>query len=408
MNIVETFRIALTALGTNRLRALLTTLGIVIGVASVVSLMSLGGSLQDYVQSQFVGLGADVLRVSSARTRGTATGVMPLTTSDVAGLQEKQIAAHVASITAIYQVQTAVVSGANSLTTAVQGVTPNYAEINNWFPSPGGSFITQEDVDNAARVVLLDSTTAEDLFDRSDVVGQTLMIGGQVFTVIGVLEERSTGFSSQAILIPISTAQTRLANAHVAGRGYRVSQIQAKASEANAATINLASAEIKAYLLQAHDISNPNAADFTITTQATVLDSLSSTLSLLTVFLSAIAGISLLVGGIGVMNIMLVSVTERTREIGLRKAVGAQASTILSQFLFESLLLSLLGGALGLVTGGLVLLIAGQLVPEMPIALTPASAALATGISSLIGILSGAYPARRAANMHPIQALRFE
>jgi putative ABC transport system permease protein len=141
---------------------------------------------------------------------------------------------------------------------------------------------------------------------------------------------------------------------------------------------------------------------------ATILDSLSSTLSLVTLFLSAVAGISLLVGGIGVMNIMLVSVTERTREIGLRKAVGAQFSTILSQFLLEAVLLSLLGGAIGITLGGILLLVGGQLAPQLSIALSPQSALIATGISSLIGILSGVYPASRAANMHPIQALRFE
>jgi putative ABC transport system permease protein len=254
----------------------------------------------------------------------------------------------------------------------------------------------------------MDSTTATDLFNTTNVVGQTMLVNGQVFTIIGLMADRSTGFSSQAIFVPITTAQTRLANAHVAGRGYRLSSIQAKATQADSATINLASAEIKAYLLRAHGIRNPNAADFTISSQATILDSLSSTLGLLTVFLSAIAGISLLVGGIGVMNIMLVSVTERTREIGLRKAVGARSGTILSQFLLESILLSLLGGGIGIAVGGFVLLIAGRLAPQLPIALTPTSAMLATGISSMIGILSGAYPARRAANMHPIQALRFE
>jgi putative ABC transport system permease protein len=240
-------------------------------------------------------------------------------------------------------------------------------------------------------------------------VGQTLLIRGQVFTVIGVMEERSTGgMSSQTALIPVTTAQTRLANARVAGKGYRVSSIQAKASASDTDTIALAIDETEAYLMQAHGITNASSADFDVRSSSTILDSLTSTLSLVTLFLSAVAGISLLVGGIGVMNIMLVSVTERTGEIGLRKAVGAQPGAILFQFLLEALLLSLLGGAVGIALGGAILLIGGQLVPTLSIALTPASAVLATVISSLIGILSGVYPARRAAVMHPIQALRFE
>ncbi len=409
MNILETLRVALTALSTNRLRAMLTTLGIMIGVASVVTLMSLGGSLQNYIQSQFEDLGADVLQISTSRSRNTSSGTQPLTTQDAEGLTDPAVAPHVEVVSWTYSVQTSVRSGENSSNLSVQGVTANYAEVNDWHPSAGGAFITQNDIDASARVALIDATTAEDYFGTSNPVGQTLLIGGQVFTIIGVMEERSTtGQSSQTVLVPITTAQTRLANAHVAGKGYRISQIQAKALSTDSATIALATDEVEAYLLKAHNIANPSAADFNISSSASILDSLSSTLSLVTIFLSTVAGISLLVGGIGVMNIMLVSVTERTREIGLRKAVGAQSGTILMQFLLEAILLSLLGGAVGITLGAVMLLIGGQLAPDLSIALTPQSAILATGISSLIGILSGVYPASRAANMHPIDALRFE
>ncbi len=408
MNLLETFRIALTALGTNRLRVLLTTLGIMIGVASVVSLMSLGGSLQTYVTNQFAGLGVDVLQISAALNRNTATGTQPLTTADAEGLLASSAGQYLSNIAYGYNVQGTVSVGSNSSSPSIQGVTANYSELNNWITA-SGTFISQKNIDESARVVLLDQTTATDLFSTADPVGQTVLISEQVFTVIGVMETRSTtGFSNQTVLIPVTTAQTRLANAHVAGKGYRVSSIQAKVKSTDSTDITAATKAIKAYLMDAHGITDSTAADFNVFSTATIQNSLTSTLNTLTLFLSAIAGISLLVGGIGVMNIMLVSVTERTREIGLRKAVGAQASTILSQFLIESVLLALLGGIVGILLGEVVLLIAGRLASQLTIALTLNSVILATGISSLIGIVSGMYPAYRAATMRPIEALRFE
>ncbi|MBI1257713.1 MAG: FtsX-like permease family protein [Chloroflexi bacterium] len=408
MSFLDTFRVAFTALSTNRLRALLTTLGIVIGVASVVSLMSLGGSLQTYVTDQFASLGVDVLQISAARNRNTSSGTTPLTTADAEGLLESSAGQYLSAIGYTYSVQGSLSAGENSSSPSITGVTVNYSDINNWKVA-SGSFITQKNIDDSARVVVLDATTATDLFDTANPVGQTVLISGQVFTVVGVMETRSTsGFSNQQALIPVTTAQTRLANARVAGSGYRVSSIQAKVNSTDTTVITAATNAIKAYLMQAHGITDSSAADFNVFSSATIQDSLTSTLSTLTLFLSAIAGISLLVGGIGVMNIMLVSVTERTREIGLRKAVGAQARTILSQFLLESILLSLLGGGVGILIGEVVLIIAGRLATQLTIALTPDSVILATGISSLIGILSGMYPAQRAATMRPIQALRFE
>ncbi|MCA0453532.1 MAG: ABC transporter permease [Chloroflexi bacterium] len=408
MNFFETFRVALTALSTNRLRALLTTLGIMIGVAAVVTLMSLGDSLQGYITSQFASVGADILQVSAARGRNTASGTQPLTTTEAEGLLQSGAAPMISGVAWTYSLQGTVSAGDSSASLSIQGVTANYADVNNWQPETG-RFINAEDITESSRVALLDQTTASDLFGTADPVGQTAFIRGQIFTIIGVMEERSiTGLSQQMVLIPVSTAQSRLANVRVAGKGYRVSSIQIKVISTESEAINTLTDQVEAYFLRAHGISNPNAADFSVFSAATILDSLSSTLSLITVFLSVIAGISLLVGGIGVMNIMLVSVTERTREIGLRKAVGAQFASIMTQFLLESILLSLFGGLIGIVLATTLLTIAGLVVTQLTIAVSPSAAVLATGISTLIGILSGVYPARRAAVMNPIQALRFE
>ncbi len=262
MNLLETFRIALTALGTNRLRMLLTTLGIMIGVASVVSLMSLGGSLQTYVTDQFAGLGVDVLQISAARGRNTASGRQPLTTDDADGLLASSAGQYLSGVAYTYSVRGTIAAGANSSSASIEGVTVNYSEINDWNVA-SGSFITQQNVDDSARVAVLDPDTASDLFDTANPVGQTILVSGQVFTVSGVMEERSTtGMSNQTLLIPVTTAQTRLANVRVAGKGYRVSSIYAKVNSTDSDVITTTTDAIEAYLLQAHGISNSTAADF--------------------------------------------------------------------------------------------------------------------------------------------------
>ncbi len=210
MNLLEVFRIALNALGTNRLRALLTTLGIMIGVASVVSLMSLGGSLQSYIQGQFESLNANVLDISASRGRFTASGTQPLTTQDVEGLQDPTVAPHVVAVAATYTVRGNIAYSTTSESASIEGVTVNYGDVNNWHIG-SGRFINDSDIANSERVAVLDQTAASDLFDTANPVGQTILVANQVFTVIGVMEERATsGFSQTTVLIPISTAQTRL------------------------------------------------------------------------------------------------------------------------------------------------------------------------------------------------------
>ncbi len=410
MNFSEGFRIALTSLFTNRLRAILTTLGIIIGVGAVVGLTSLGRGVQSYVEDQFSDLGANTLTVSSSvPSSQTRTEVQPLTDREAIAIARLP---GVQQVSTTYSVAGTLVAGTETATLSLNGVTSAYAVVNNWYPrNDGGRFINQVDVDDTARVVVLGESTVEDLFGdvNYNPIGLPVQINGRIFTVIGVMENRSAASPADlnaAALIPITTAQTRLADARVHGGAYKVSQMQvmAKSEEENDSTRQA----IENYLTDAHGIVYSGDEDFTVSNQAELLNSITQITSLLTVFLGGVAGISLLVGGIGIMNIMLVSVTERTREIGLRKAVGARGSDILSQFLIESIILSLVGGALGITLGWLITVIAGAVVPDLQLGLTLDSVMLATGVSSFVGIFFGLYPASRAARMRPIDALRFE
>jgi putative ABC transport system permease protein len=411
MNVIEPLRIAINSLLLNRLRAILTILGVVIGVAAVISLMSLGRGVERYVAEQFEGLGANLLTVTTRRpSSGIIKAIQPLTSQDVEAIAQLNPQA-ISQAAATYQVQTTVAAGATSVNVNVTGVTANYAEVNGWFPQAGSAFISQANIEDNAYVVVLGTTTVEDLFGSVDYdpMGLPVQVGGRTFTVIGVMEAQdATGFQdpNEVAFVPITTAQTRLGKARVASGGYQVSQIQVLVTDRD--WIATASASIEDYFMTAHKITNPDDADFSVINRSDVLETITQTTGLLTVFLSAIAGISLLVGGIGVMNIMLVSVSERTHEIGLRKAVGARWLDIMSQFLIESVLLSLVGGVLGIGLGWLVMQAGGSLIEGVQLTMTLDVTLLATGVSSLIGIFFGLYPANRAASMRPIDALRYE
>ncbi|MBE2272528.1 MAG: ABC transporter permease [Anaerolinea sp.] len=410
MRFFESFRIAVTSLLLNRTRALLTMLGIIIGVGAVVSLISLGRGVQDYVVARFEGLGADILTVrGSPPARGFFQATNPLTMVDVEALADEAVAPDVNQIAADYTVQGTVVDGYASVTVTVRGVTGSYFAVQEWLPGVGSLF-TSQDIEGQAQIALLGSTVVEDLYgDASyDPTGKTIRINDLAFVIVGVMEERTATMQdpNNAILVPISTAQARLGNARIAGEGYRVSTIYAQVSET--ASMDAATEQIEAYLLDKHGISDPDQADFDVTSAETIAESRTAVLETLTLFLSGIAAISLLVGGIGVMNIMLVSVSERTQEIGLRKAVGAQHRDILSQFLIESVLLSLFGGAGGIAVSWAVLQAAPRFISGVTFSLSPDVVLLATGVSSGIGIFFGLFPANRAARLNPIQALRFE
>jgi putative ABC transport system permease protein len=415
MNLLENIRLAFEGLITNRLRAILTTLGIIIGVGAVIALVTLGRGVEDYIASEFEGLGSNVLFVfSQAPESDTRAFVQPLSTLEAADLENPRIAPSIGQIALETIVGALVVGPDGSSTVTVSGVTPNYSAVRSVIPAPGSAFISDSDMEDAARVTVLGTTMVERLFgDKTyNPVGETIRINDRQFTVIGVLEEQASsglgvlGDANDVIFVPITTVQTRLDSARTRDGGWRVDvfHVQAVSKEA----MDSATLEIEAYLNEAHAIEFQGEQDFAIINQADLLQSLGQITGVLTIFLSLIAGISLLVGGIGIMNIMLVSVTERTREIGLRKAVGAQRGDIILQFLTESVVLCLIGGALGVVLGWLGSRLGEALVPDLDLTLTTDAIILATVVSTFIGVFFGLYPAWRAARMKPIDALRFE
>lgn len=403
----ELISTAIDALTRNKTRTALAALGIVIGIGAVIALLSLGQASQKSVASQIESLGSNLLTVSPGATR-SATGVRggfgsstTLTTEDADAIATSSIPSVVAvspELSNRYQVTT----GKNNTNTSVLGVRANYATVHA-VTLAAGVFFTDRDIENATRSAVIGSQVATDLFgDATTGVGQTIRINKTAFQVVGIATSKGgTGFNNQddRIYVPLSTMQKQLV-----GKTYLSSiSIQLKDKADMVAIEN----QIGYLLLQRHNISSTASADFTIISQQDIIGAATQVTGTLTALLAGIAAISLLVGGIGIMNIMLVTVIERTREIGLRKSLGARRRTIIMQFLTESIILTFSGGVLGMVLGFGLSYIAAKFL-SLPPSLSWSAVGLAVGVSAGIGILFGWYPAQKAARLAPIEALRYE
>jgi putative ABC transport system permease protein len=398
------FKAALSSIRRNKTRSLLTSLGIIIGVASVIVMVGVGQGAQADIRNQIEAMGSNVVMVGSGGfsrggVHGGAGSRRRLTMTDVQVLTEQST--YLAAVSPVVNSRQQVVGGAGNWNTQVTGVGADYLTIRDW-KLASGDFFSDRDVKASAKVAVLGKTVADELFSGQDPIGQQVRIGSQPFKVIGVLAEKGEGpggDQDDVILAPATAVLHRLRG------GRNIDMITASAVSARA--VDSATAEVTVLMRTAHHLTEGADDDFTVRTQAEIIERVSSTSRTMTLLLGAIACVSLIVGGIGIMNIMLVSVTERTREIGIRLAVGARGSDIMVQFLTESVVLGCAGGVLGILLASLLAVLLNTVLDvttqvSLPVVL------VAFLFAAAVGVFFGYYPARKAARLNPIDALRYE
>jgi len=406
MELMATIRIALRAIARNKLRSCLTSLGIIIGVGAVIAMVALGQGAQHQVQQQIAAMGSNVLFVGSGTMNrgGVRLGwgnTKTLVYDDIAAIRRECPA--VSLVAAGTGTSAQIVFGNDNWYTRITGTEPEYLDIRAW-PLDEGTNFTQEDVQTAANVAVIGDTVRKNLFPATDPVGQTVRINSLPFRVIGVLSVKGSSVAmgndqDDVIIMPYSTVQKKMNGT----QWLAYAMVSAQSKEASFA----AQSQIEGVLRDRHRIRQPQDDDFFVRNMADVADLYDQQTTVMTLLLAFIASISLIVGGIGIMNIMLVSVTERTREIGIRMAIGATEDDVRSQFLIESVILSAMGGAIGILSG----LVASFLIPRVtgwPVSVSMIAILIAVLFSIAVGVFFGYYPARKAARLNPIEALRYE
>lgn len=406
MNLYESIRVSLQSLVANKLRSVLTMLGIIIGVSAVIILVSIGQGATASVTNQIQSLGSNLLTVQpgQATSGGVSLGLGSSNTLKLKDVEAiKQSSPSVLAVAPSVSRSVQVVYQQRNTNTQITGTTPEYLQVRA-ANTQVGRFFNESELNGKAKVAVVGTTVVQNLFGFADVnpVGETIRLNGIPFRIVGVMESKgSTGFQNQddMIFVPITTAQERL----IGNENIRNIFIEAKSPE----LMEQASLEVRSALRKAHRLTFDKPDDFMITNQADVLNTFQGVTQTLTLFLGGVAAISLIVGGIGVMNIMLVSVTERTREIGIRKALGARQRDLLAQFLIEAVVLSLVGGIIGILLGSVGSFGLGRIL-NISTTLSVSAILTAFGFSGVIGVVFGVFPARKAAKLEPIEALRYE